>query len=81
MHLEESDSGVRKVIVDAQPHKNLQNRCSYCNNGRKLPEMINFDEVYAFRSTDSKYVFILLDFKTQTPIDALPSRRHDYLHS
>ena len=48
---------------------------------KKLPEMINFDEVYAFRSTDSKYVCMLLDFKTQTPIDALPSRRYDYLHS
>ena len=44
---------------------------------KKLPEMINFDEVYAFRSDDSKYVCVLLDFKTHDPIDALPSRRYD----
>lgn len=48
---------------------------------KKLPEMINFDEVYAFRSDDSKYVCMLLDFKTHDPVDALPSRRYDYLHS
>ena len=48
---------------------------------KKLPEMINFDEVYAFRSDDSKYVCMLLDFKTHDPVDALSSRRYDYLHS
>ncbi len=37
---------------------------------KKLPEMINFDEVYAFRSDDSKYVCMLLDFKTHDPVDA-----------
>ena len=48
---------------------------------KPLPEMINFDEVYAFKSDTSKYVCVLLDFKTQDPIDVLPSRRYDYLHS
>ena len=49
---------------------------------KKLPEMINFDEVYAFRSDDSKYVCcMLLDFETHDPVDVLPSRRYDYLHS
>lgn len=28
----------------------------------KLPEIINFDEVYAFKSEKSKYVCVLLDF-------------------
>lgn len=37
VHLEESDCGVRKIVVEAQPHKNNQNRCPYCNNGKKLP--------------------------------------------
>ena len=40
-----------------------------------LPEVINFDEVYAFRSEKSKYVCILLDYQSQIPIDILPSRR------
>ena len=44
-------------------------------------QMINFDEVYA-RSDDSKYVCMLLDFGARaSPVDALPSRRYDYLHS
>lgn len=55
---------------------------SHVNMTRKsLPEMINFDEVYAFKSDTSKYVCVLLDFETQNPIDVLPSRRYDHLHS
>lgn len=48
---------------------------------KSLPTMLNFDEVYAFKSSDSKYVCVLLDFENQTPIDVLPSRRYDYLLS
>ena len=43
--------------------------------------MINFVEVYAFKSDSSKYICVLLDFINQTPIDVLPSRRYDYLLS
>ena len=46
---------------------------------KRLPEYINFDEVYAFKSEYSKYVCVLLDYENQTPIDILPSRRIDYL--
>lgn len=47
---------------------------------KPLSKFINFDEVYAFKSVHSKYVCVLLDYKTQTPIDVLPSRRLDYLN-
>ena len=46
---------------------------------KKLPKILNFDEVYAFRSKESKYVCVLLDFENQVPIDILPQRRKDYL--
>lgn len=48
---------------------------------RTLPELINFDEVYAFRNYSDKYVCVLLDFKTHKPIDLLNSRRKDRLIS
>lgn len=44
-----------------------------------LSEIINFDEVYAFKSDKSKYVCVLLDFKNQVPIDILPSRKKEDL--
>lgn len=46
---------------------------------KKLPKVINFDEVYAFRSPKSKYVCVLLDFVRQTPIDILPDRKWEFL--
>lgn len=46
---------------------------------KQLPKRINIDEVYAFKSKESKYVCVLLDYDTQTPIDILPSRRKEYL--
>lgn len=46
---------------------------------KPLPKVINFDEVYAFRSKESKYVCVLLDFVKQVPIDLLPQRRFNYL--
>ena len=48
---------------------------------RTLPPMINFDEVYAFKTQTSKYVCVLLDFQKQVPIDVLNSRRYDHLLS
>lgn len=42
---------------------------------RKLPECICIDEVYAFSSSKSDYVCVLLDFESQNVIDLLPSRR------
>lgn len=44
-----------------------------------LSEIINFDEVYAFKSKHSKYVCVLLDFKKQIPIDILSSRKKEDL--
>lgn len=46
---------------------------------KKLPRFINFDEVYAFRSKNSKYVCVLLDYISQSPVDLLPSRQKAYL--
>lgn len=46
---------------------------------KPLPEAINFDEVYAFRSKGSKYVCVLLDYHSQAPIDLLPSRHKNKL--
>lgn len=50
---------------------------------RPLPELMCWDENYAFHhlGEDSKYVFVMLDFITQEPIDILPSRRKEYLRS
>lgn len=48
---------------------------------KPLPEMISFDEVYAFCNYSEKYVCVLLDFRKQTPIDFLNSRREDRLLS
>lgn len=42
---------------------------------KKLPEVILIDEVYGFKSDDSNYVCVLLDFKTHDIIDILPSRK------
>lgn len=46
---------------------------------KTLSEFQNWDEVYAFKSDEGKYVCALLDFKTQTPIDFLKSRNKEYL--
>ena len=42
---------------------------------KQLDEILCIDEVYAFKSRDSKYVCVLLDYKTQEILDLLPSRR------
>lgn len=46
---------------------------------RKLPECICFDETYAFKSKDSDYILVLLDYIDKKIIDILPSRRKRYL--
>lgn len=46
---------------------------------KPLPAHLCIDEVYAFKSRESKYVCVLLDYKTQEVIDVLPSRRKPYL--
>lgn len=44
-----------------------------------LPEVIQLDETYSFRSEDSKYVCMILDYKAQKPVDVLPSRLKKFL--
>ena len=46
-----------------------------------LPKILSIDEVYAFKSSDSKYVCVLLDFLSQEPVDLLPQRTYDGLRS
>ncbi len=42
-----------------------------------LPELMCWDEAYAFfhKGENSKYVFTILDFRSQSPVDILPSRK------
>lgn len=42
---------------------------------KKLPEVISIDECYALPNDESKYICVLLDFRTQQIIDILPSRK------
>lgn len=42
---------------------------------RKLPEYLCLDEVYSFRSEDSNYVCVLVDYISQKVVDLLPSRK------
>ena len=44
-------------------------------NRKSLPEIICIDEVYAMKDNHSKYVCLLLDFKSHELIDMLPDRK------
>lgn len=46
---------------------------------KPLPTHICVDEVFAFKSKESKYVCVILDYKTHEVIDVLPSRHLRYL--
>ena len=46
---------------------------------RKLPEVLCIDEVYGFSSNQSQYVCVLVDFKAQSTVDLLPSRKKEDL--
>lgn len=48
---------------------------------RMLPECIGIDEVFAFKTHNSKYVCVLVDYIDQKIIDVLPSRhKHDLMN-
>ena len=42
---------------------------------RQLPECLALDEVYAFKSHDSDYVCVIMDYLDKKIVDVLPSRR------
>ena len=42
---------------------------------RQLPECLALDEVYAFKSHDSNYVCVIVDYLDKKIVDVLPSRR------
>lgn len=46
---------------------------------RQLPECIAIDEVYAFKSHNSDYVCVIVDYLNKKIIDVLPSRHKDAL--
>ena len=48
---------------------------------RKLPEYLCLDEVYSFKSYNSKYVCVLVDFLEQKIVDVLPSRKKNDLYN
>lgn len=53
---------------------------AHVDMGRKpLPKFLCIDEVYAFRSNNSKYVCVLLDYRNKVPVDLLPSRKYEDL--
>lgn len=63
-----SASSVANIFdTHIQPHK------------QNLPECLCFDETYAFKSRDSDYVCVLLDYTSKKIVDILPSRRKRYL--
>ena len=45
----------------------------------RLCRVLQLDETYSFKSDDSRYVCMLLDYDRQIPVDVLPSRRKEYL--
>ena len=47
VRLVESDCSVRKIVVEAQPHKNSQGRCPYCDDGKKLSR---YDSCHCLKS-------------------------------
>lgn len=54
----------------------------YVNMKRSsLPPYMSWDECYAFHHLgyNSKYVCMLLDYQTASPVELLPSRREEYL--
>lgn len=46
---------------------------------KKLPKFLCIDEVYAFKTNNSKYVCVLLDYKNRVPVEILPSRHYSDL--
>lgn len=42
---------------------------------RKMPQYLCLDEVYSFKSYNSKYVCVLMDYHEQKIVDLLPSRK------
>ena len=46
---------------------------------RQLPECLALDEVYAFKSHDSDYVCVIVDYLDKKIIDVLPSRHKNVL--
>ena len=46
-----------------------------------LPELMSIDENYAFfhKGENSKYIFVMLDYRTGEAIDILPSRKLEFL--
>lgn len=48
---------------------------------KRLPRILCIDEVYAMKTSGSKYVCLLLDFEKQTPVDLLPDRYLENLRS
>lgn len=59
-----SDQGVRKLIVDVEPHKNKQHQCPYCNNGKRLPKYDSCCEAKSWRSLDCGGVLVELKCNT-----------------
>lgn len=45
----------------------------------KLPRVMQIDETYSFRSENSKYVCMILNYDTQKPVDVLPDRKKENL--
>ena len=59
------DKGVKKIIVEVEPHKNIQGRCPYCNDGKKLPKYDSCAHLKSWRGLDCGGVLVEIQSATR----------------
>ena len=59
------DKGVKKIIVEVEPHKNIQGRCPYCNDGKKLPKYDSCAHLKSWRGLDCGGVLVEIQSTTR----------------
>lgn len=74
-------SVARKHNISPTTAQNIFDRHVVFPEPTQLARVIEIDESYSFRSRNSKYVCMILDFETQEPIDLLPNRKKLYLEN
>lgn len=59
------DKGVKKIIVEVELHKNIQRRCPYCNDGKKLPKYDSCTHLKSWRGLDCGGVLVEIQSATR----------------
>ena len=67
MSLEDMAYPLHLLLIFSDKHVHISRR--------QLPECLALDEVYAFKSHDSDYVCVIMDYLDKKIVDVLPSRR------